>query len=526
VRLLLLFNPAGAILQAIEAIYRVLKWVFQNAAKIFTLIETIVNGLADVIAGNVGGFAAAVEKGLAMLIPPVLGFIADYFSLGDLPQAVAKQIKSFREWILGIIDKAFDWIIAKGKALLAALGIGKKEKGKEKDKNSTVGEAITFDTPDEAHTLYIETAATGAVVMVASHEPMSAPKKLESFESRLGEIDEKKRDEVSSKIKVAKPLADKTGRAADDLVRKKAQEGANASGATVITDEKQLAALLKELYIVFGEHGTPPAVGTYAGLGKKATSDQEKHHVPPKGLLAWIVDVAAKANRDLQTSAFVNDKDFTWIKDLAKTEEDVFDPGDPLAAIAINKHTHIKKVDDRSRDVWRVHWGEETAKAVFARLRGKTVTIMVNGVPTQLNIVFIWRRLYDELSPEDQKLLAEMEREAGEELKGSEVGKIPDAAGLAISTQFFKTELWAVFHEVQGKVDIDLERLAANLGTIARSGAAMSYAAVVVALENSKVDGSEDEKKRALSDLSALSRKTWNAVEGISRLHMYKETRF
>ena len=62
VRLLLLFNPAGAILQAIEAIYRVLKWVFQNAAKIFTLIETIVNGLADIIAGNVGGFAAAVER--------------------------------------------------------------------------------------------------------------------------------------------------------------------------------------------------------------------------------------------------------------------------------------------------------------------------------------------------------------------------------------------------------------------------------------------------------------------------------
>ena len=96
VRLLLLFNPAGAILQAIEAIYRVLKWVFQNAARIFTLIETIVNGIADIIAGNVGGFANAVEKGLAMLIAPVLGFIADYLSFGDLPQAVAKQIKSFQ----------------------------------------------------------------------------------------------------------------------------------------------------------------------------------------------------------------------------------------------------------------------------------------------------------------------------------------------------------------------------------------------------------------------------------------------
>lgn len=155
-RLLLLFNPAGAILQAIEAIYRVLKWVFQNAARIFTLIETIVNGLADIIAGNVGGFAKAVERGLAMLIAPVLGFIADYFSLGDLPQTVAKQIKSFREWILAKIEAGFDWLIAKGKALLAALGIGKKEgeptdvKGEAEGRLlQTLGNAAT---PEETQT--------------------------------------------------------------------------------------------------------------------------------------------------------------------------------------------------------------------------------------------------------------------------------------------------------------------------------------------------------------------------------------
>ena len=73
-------------------------------------------------------------------------------------------------------------LIEKGKALLAALGIGKKDKGKEKDKELTVGEPITFDTTDGADTLYIETTATGAVVMVASDKPMSVPEKLKSFE--------------------------------------------------------------------------------------------------------------------------------------------------------------------------------------------------------------------------------------------------------------------------------------------------------------------------------------------------------
>ena len=118
-------------MQALEAIYRVLKWVFQNAARIFTLVETVVNGMADIIAGNVGGFAKAVEKGLAMLIPPVIAFIADYLSFGDLPadsrqadqEHAGMDPRHHREGIV--------WIIDKGKALLAAVGIGKKEEDKE-----------------------------------------------------------------------------------------------------------------------------------------------------------------------------------------------------------------------------------------------------------------------------------------------------------------------------------------------------------------------------------------------------------
>ncbi|QAY79329.1 hypothetical protein [Sphingosinicella sp. BN140058] len=190
-RLLLLFNPAGAILQAIEAIYRVLKWVFQNAAKIFTLIETIVNGLADIVAGNVGGFAKAVERGLAMLIPPVLGFIADYFSLGDLPKMVAKQIKSFREWILGLIESAFDWLIAKGKALLAALGIGKKDKDKDKAEggfDGQIGEVVHWNAEDESHELWIADTGGSVEVMMASADKGPVRSKLTKYENMAASL--------------------------------------------------------------------------------------------------------------------------------------------------------------------------------------------------------------------------------------------------------------------------------------------------------------------------------------------------
>jgi len=190
IRIALLFNPAGAILQAIEAIYRVLKWVFQNAARIFTLIETIVNGLADIIAGNIGGFANAVEKGLEMLIAPVLGFIADYFSLGDLPKMVAKQIKGFREWILGMIEKAFDWVIEKGKSLLAALGIGgKKDKDKKGgDDDGAIGETVHWTAEDESHELWIEEHGESVEVMMASADKGPVSKKLTDYSKRVAAL--------------------------------------------------------------------------------------------------------------------------------------------------------------------------------------------------------------------------------------------------------------------------------------------------------------------------------------------------
>lgn len=171
VRILMLFNPVGAILQALEAIYRVLKWIFQNAARIFTLIETVVNGIGDILAGSIGGFANAVEKALGMLIAPVISFLADYLGFGDLPSKIAEKIKSFQTWILGLIEKALVWIIEKGKALLAAVGIGGKDKEKGAKKGAgeeQVGEDIAFEADGESHRLWIAMQGSNTEVMIAS----------------------------------------------------------------------------------------------------------------------------------------------------------------------------------------------------------------------------------------------------------------------------------------------------------------------------------------------------------------------
>ncbi|GAB4367257.1 MAG: DNA/RNA non-specific endonuclease [Elainellaceae cyanobacterium] len=124
VRILALFNPVGAIVQAVEAIYKVLKWIFENAARIFSLVETVVGGITQIITGNVGGMAQAIETALVRLLVPVIDFIAGFAGLGDLPNKVADTIKGFQEWVESILERVIRWLAERAKSLLRSLGLG------------------------------------------------------------------------------------------------------------------------------------------------------------------------------------------------------------------------------------------------------------------------------------------------------------------------------------------------------------------------------------------------------------------
>lgn len=142
IRILAMLNPVGAILQAIEAIYRVLRWVFENAARIFSLVETIVNGAWDIMNGNIGGMASAVERSLAGLLPPVIDFLASYVGLGDLPERIAEVIRGLQEWVLGLVDRVVGFIVGQARRLLAALGIGAADEDEDLSDHATLARRV------------------------------------------------------------------------------------------------------------------------------------------------------------------------------------------------------------------------------------------------------------------------------------------------------------------------------------------------------------------------------------------------
>jgi hypothetical protein len=316
-RIIALFNPAGAIVQALEAIYRVLKWIFQNAAKIFTLVETVVNGIADILAGNTGGFAAAVEKALAMLIAPVISFIADYLSLGDLPSIVADKVKSMREWILGLIEKALTWIIEKGKALLAAIGIGKKEKKDEKE-----------GTPHEQ--------AVGEVAQTLAEPPPGPPLSYDELrvlkEKEAATIVAGRNQSLAAeRVKMTVTFGDKTKDQADadlDFEVVIAPNNATAKGATPVTSPEPIAGLHRVK--------RDPAIP-----GEKA----ESHHVPARALgeaiADFLDDIASALRKGKWKSNPTAQKMATECADRSKSNRGVAKvPGFDLSAILVDSSAH------------------------------------------------------------------------------------------------------------------------------------------------------------------------------------------
>lgn len=276
-RILLMLNPVGAIAQAIEAIFRILKWVFENAARIFSLVETVVNGAAQLVAGNISGMAGAVEGALAKLIAPVIDFLADYVGLGDLPEKIAEVIKGFQTWVEGILDTVIGFLAGKAKDLLKALGLGgdeeKKPDGAAADEG--VGETVPFSAEGEGHKLWIKVDGSNAVPMVASADPKPVELRLQEWDSRLHELSEEKppnggkppRDQAGSLIASARRLNSETDKTAEQVVRSHAGSGtggaapaaapagagAGGASAAVVADEKKLADILRQLFTLYGD---------------------------------------------------------------------------------------------------------------------------------------------------------------------------------------------------------------------------------------------------------------------------------
>ncbi|WP_460848550.1 hypothetical protein, partial [Phytohabitans suffuscus] len=267
IRVIGMLNPAGAVLQAIELIYKVLKWVFENAARIFALVETVVNAIADVMAGRLGQVATAIEMSLAGLIPLVIDFLAGLLGLGDLPQEIAAVIGRLQAMVLAVVERVIVALVVRGRALLAALGVGGGKPGEGGgDGDEELGTTVRFRGGGESHRLWVDLSGQNATLMVAS-VPKAVADKIAEWRGRIAAnvpADEAARAEASSLLAQLGPMTDSADKEGDRLAKDflKARTDRDPAHPPPSDDdlenrERAIAAVLERLFELFGEQPDP-----------------------------------------------------------------------------------------------------------------------------------------------------------------------------------------------------------------------------------------------------------------------------
>ena len=133
-----LFNPAGAIIQAILAIYNTVMFFIERASQIMSLIEAVINSVNAIATGAIGGAANWIEQALARAIPVVISFLARLLGLSGITDKILGIIKK----VQGAVDKAIDKVLAKIVALVKKLfGAGKEKDGKPDERTDAQKQA-------------------------------------------------------------------------------------------------------------------------------------------------------------------------------------------------------------------------------------------------------------------------------------------------------------------------------------------------------------------------------------------------
>jgi hypothetical protein len=111
-------NPAGAIVQAILAIYNSIMFFVENWQRIVDFVKTVFGSIADIAMGKLSAAAQAVENALARTIPIILAFLARLAGLSGIGKSVTAVIRKIRKPIDRVVDKVIDRVASVAQRLL------------------------------------------------------------------------------------------------------------------------------------------------------------------------------------------------------------------------------------------------------------------------------------------------------------------------------------------------------------------------------------------------------------------------
>lgn len=125
-KLVSMLNPAGAVIQAIIAIYNTITFFVQKLRQIGAVVGAFINSIAAIAAGQIAGAAKRVEQTMANTLTLVLAFLAKFAGLGNVPEKIVGIVKRIRQPIDKGLDKIVAWLGNLLKKAVSALKAGAK----------------------------------------------------------------------------------------------------------------------------------------------------------------------------------------------------------------------------------------------------------------------------------------------------------------------------------------------------------------------------------------------------------------
>jgi hypothetical protein len=109
-KLVSMLNPAGAVVQAIIAIYNTITFFIQKINQIAAVVASFIDSIAAIAAGQVAGAAKKVEQTMANTLTVIIAFLAKFAGFGNIPEKLVGIIKKIRQPIDKGLDKIVAWL--------------------------------------------------------------------------------------------------------------------------------------------------------------------------------------------------------------------------------------------------------------------------------------------------------------------------------------------------------------------------------------------------------------------------------
>jgi Domain of unknown function (DUF4157) len=452
-KLISMFNPAGAIIQAAMAIYNSIMFFIERGSQIATLAEAVFNSIGNIAGGNVAGAADYVEQTMGRSLPVMISFLTRLIGLGGISEHIKNVIKKIQTPVENAMNKLAKFILEKSKGLL-----GKENKDREVKKpnktDNTESLEIPFSMNGDSHTLTLTSGSTAKVLM-ASNNPgrlsgkiITAINKLKSngIQPQAQERIEALENIQNMATKVEEILHDSKS-SVDD----KKREGIKLITAISEYAKKYQATDIEEALKLYPS----PVVGLYNELrnDKNPPPDgttREAHHAPP-------LELAQTLSLELfNTSKYFLDNNDNPFEKAAKN---INNAGENLPAILVHASTHRVKGAGS-----RIH-GSEIKEELMKRLEK------------------------DEISKDEAILTSK--------------NQLSVKAGQKAYKRYIDKKVKLILQNG----DIDAIKLAFRKAY--NGAAAQTLHQVDIALEQSKFDGSDEDKKIAVKNLRAKTEEVW-----------------